>query len=33
MLRRMAALTIQSKIKLNSGYEIPALGFGVGFYV
>ncbi len=30
MLRRMAAsLTLQSKLKLNSGYEMPLLGFGV----
>ncbi len=29
MLRKMAALSIQSKFKLNSGYEIPLLGFGV----
>lgn len=25
----MTALTLQSKIKLPSGYEIPQLGFGV----
>jgi len=30
MLRRkMAALTLETKIKLPSGYEIPQLGFGV----
>lgn len=25
----MAPLNLQTKIKLNSGYEIPALGYGV----
>lgn len=29
MLRRMASLTINTKIKLNSGYEMPQLGYGV----
>jgi len=27
--RTMASLSINSKQKLNSGYEIPLLGFGV----
>lgn len=25
----MAALTVSSKIRMNSGYEIPRLGYGV----
>jgi hypothetical protein len=25
----MATLTIDSKLRLNSGYEIPVLGYGV----
>lgn len=29
MLRRMAPLTINSTLKLRSGYDIPVLGFGV----
>jgi hypothetical protein len=30
MLRRMASnLSISSTVKLNSGYELPVLGFGV----
>lgn len=29
MLRRMAPLTINSTLKLRSGYDIPQLGFGV----
>jgi hypothetical protein len=28
--RTMASFTINSKARLNSGYEIPVLGFGVG---
>lgn len=27
--RRMAPLNINSAVKLNSGYEMPLLGFGV----
>jgi len=27
----MSALTLQSKFKLNSGHEIPRLGYGVSF--
>ena len=31
MLRRMASkLKIDSTVKLNSGYQMPVLGFGVG---
>ncbi|KAF7563641.1 hypothetical protein G7046_g447 [Stylonectria norvegica] len=29
MIRNMAKLNLQSTIKLNSGYELPRLGFGV----
>lgn len=29
MLRRMAPLTINSTLKLRSGYDIPVMGFGV----
>lgn len=29
MLRKMAAITLDSKVKMNSGFEIPLLGFGV----
>lgn len=28
-MRRMAPLTINSTLKLRSGYDIPVLGFGV----
>ncbi len=33
MIRRMATLSIQSKIKLPDGHEIPHLGFGVSFMI
>jgi hypothetical protein len=29
MLRKMVPLTINSTLKLRSGYDIPQLGFGV----
>lgn len=29
----MAGLTINSKLKMNSGYEIPILGYGVSHSV
>jgi len=29
-IRAMADLTINSKLRMNSGFEIPVLGYGVG---